>query len=160
MKFGFSYTGLVFLIMLFVPNFLWAKNKPENYDKYVKNESKILLAFERAGEVAVSCLVLVFSSFNPQGLNLWLFWLAGALLLMVLYEVYWARYFRSSKTMKDFYSSLLGIPVAGATLPVFAVLLIAVYGKNPFLFSSGIILGIGHIGIHLAHRKEIETSNK
>ncbi len=160
MKFGFSYTGLVFLIMLFVPNFLWAKNKPENYDKYVKNESKILLAFERAGEVAVSCLVLVFSSFNPQGLNLWLFWLAGALLLMVLYEVYWARYFRSSKTMKDFYSSLLGIPVAGATLPVFAVLLIAVYGKNPFLFAAGIILGIGHIGIHLAHRKEIETSNK
>ncbi len=154
MKFGFSYTGLVFLIMLFVPNFLWAKNKPENYDKYVKNESKILLAFERAGEVAVTCIVLAFSSFNPQGLNLWLLWLAGALLLMVLYEVYWARYFRSSKTMKDFYSSLLGIPVAGATLPVCAVLLIAVYGKNPFLFAAGIILGIGHIGIHLAHRKD------
>lgn len=160
MKFGFSYTGLVFLIMLFVPNFLWAKNKPENYDEYAKNESKILLAFERAGEVAVTCLVLAFSSFNPQGLNPWLLWLAGALLLMVLYEVYWARYFRSSKTMKDFYSSLLGIPVAGATLPVCAVLLIAVYGKNPFLFAAGIILGIGHIGIHLAHRKEIETSNK
>ncbi|MBQ6466914.1 MAG: hypothetical protein IJJ61_03140 [Clostridia bacterium] len=154
MKFGFSYTGLVFLIMLFVPNFLWAKNKPENYDKYAKNESKILLAFERAGEVAVTCIVLAFSSFNPRGLNPWLLWLAGALLLMVLYEVYWARYFRSSKTMKDFYSSLLGIPVAGATLPVCAVLLIAVYGKNPFLFAAGIILGIGHIGIHLAHRKD------
>ncbi|MBR5772632.1 MAG: hypothetical protein IKY00_05395 [Clostridia bacterium] len=159
MKFGFSYTGLVFLIMLFMPNFLWAKYKPENYDEYAKNESKILLAFERAGEVAVTCLVLVFSSFNPQGLNLWLLWLAGALLLMVLYEVYWVRYFRSSKTMKDFYSSLLGIPVAGATLPVCAVLLIAVYGKNPFLFAAGIILGIGHIGIHLAHRKDFKTCN-
>ena len=159
MKFGFSYTGLVFLIMLFMPNFLWAKYKPENYDEYAKNESKILLAFERAGEVAVTCLVLAFSSFNPQGLNPWLLWLAGALLLMVLYEVYWVRYFRSSKTMKDFYSSLLGIPVAGATLPVCAVLLIAVYGKNPFLFAAGIILGIGHIGIHLAHRKDFKTCN-
>lgn len=58
--------------------------------------------------------------------------------------------------MKDFYGSFCGIPVAGASLPVAAVLLIAVYGRNPFLFTAGIILGIGHIGIHLAHRKELE----
>ena len=75
---------------------------------------------------------------------------------MVLYEIYWIRYFRSGKTMKDFYSGILGIPVAGATLPVVSVLLIAVYGKNPFLFAAGIILGIGHIGIHLQHRREIQ----
>ena len=46
--------------------------------------------------------------------------LAGSFLLMVLYEIYWIRYFRSEKRMEDFYSSLLGIPVAGATLPVAA----------------------------------------
>jgi len=36
--------------------------------------------------------------------------------------------------MKDMYSSLLGIPVAGATLPIIAFLLLSVYGKNLFLF--------------------------
>ena len=44
--------------------------------------------------------------------------------------------------------------MAGATLPVIVVLLLAIYGRNPLLFVAGIILGIGHIGIHLQHRKE------
>ena len=48
-----------------------------------------------------------------------------------------------------------GIPVAGATLPVIACCLIAIYGRNPMLFVSTIILGVGHIGIHLNHRKEL-----
>jgi hypothetical protein len=74
---------------------------------------------------------------------------------MVLYEVFWIRYFKSEKTMKDFYSSILGIPVAGATLPVLAFLLLAVYGKNIILGVSVLILGIGHIGIHLMHLREI-----
>ena len=76
---------------------------------------------------------------------------------MILYEVFWIRYFRSEKTMKEFYSSILGIPVAGATLPVLAFLLLAIYGKNIILGIAVVILGIGHIGIHLMHRREIET---
>ena len=77
--------------------------------------------------------------------------------MMILYEVFWIRYFRSEKTMKDFYSSILGIPVAGATLPVLAFLLLAIYGKNIILGIAVVILGIGHIGIHLMHRREIES---
>ena len=57
--------------------------------------------------------------------------------------------------MEDFYTSLLGIPVAGATLPVAAFLLLSIYGRNPLLFVSVCILSVGHIGIHLCHRKEI-----
>ena len=83
--------------------------------------------------------------------------LVASFVLMVLYEVFWIRYFRSEKTMKDFYSSILGIPVAGATLPVLAFLLLAVYGKNVILGAAVIILGIGHIGIHLMHSREIES---
>ena len=74
---------------------------------------------------------------------------------MLLYEIYWIRYFRSAKTMQDFYSSLFGVPVAGATLPVVGFFLLALYGKNLFLLLSTIVLGIGHIGIHWMHREEI-----
>lgn len=155
MHFGFSYVGLIFLVMLFVPNLLWTKHMPKDYARYAAKENKILLAFERIGEVAVTGLVLFFRDFNVQGLELRLLWLVGAFLLMLLYEVFWIRYFRSEKTMEDFYSSLLGIPVAGATLPVIAVLLLAVYGRNPILFAAGIVLGIGHIGIHMNHKREI-----
>ncbi len=156
MKFGFSYVGLIFLVMLMLPNIIWTKNQPENYEKYVVNENKVLLAFERIGEVLVSCAALIFADFNFRLWSNWSWWLVAAFALMVLYEIFWIRYFRSEKTMKDFYSSILGIPVAGATLPVLAFLLLAIYGKNIILGVAVLILGIGHIGIHLMHKKEIE----
>ncbi len=155
MHFGFSYVGLIFLIMLMVPNIFWTKNQPKDYERYVVNENKILLIFERAGEVLVTCLALIFSDFNIHPWSAWTLWLITAAVLMVLYEVYWIRYFRSKKTMKDFYSNLLGVPVAGATLPVCAFFLLGVYGKNILMIIAVAILGIGHIGIHLNHRKEL-----
>ena len=154
-NFGFSYIGLVFLLMLMIPNIIWSKNKPKEYEKYVKNENKVLLLFERIGEMLVTCLSLIFSNLNINKITNWSIILLIAFIIMILYEIYWIRYFKSNKTMKDMYSNLLGVPVAGATLPVIAFLLLSVYGKNLFLFISVIILGIGHIGIHLNHKKEV-----
>ena len=154
MNLGFSYIGLIYLMMLMIPNMIWSKNKPLNYDKYSKNESKVLLVFERVGEVGNTCLALIFSDFNVNSISYWSIVLLISFVLMLLYEIYWIRYFRSSKSMKDQYCSLLGIPVAGATLPVLSFLLLGIYGKNIFLIVSTVILGIGHIGIHLNHRKE------
>ena len=156
MHFGFSYIGLIFLAMLTIPNLIWTKNQPKDYEKYVQNENKLLQIFERIGEAAVTCCALIFSDFNIEKISLWSVWLGAAFLLMILYEIYWIRYFRSEKTMADFYRSLLGIPVARATLPVAAFLLLGIYGKNIFMIISVIILGIGHIGIHLNHSKEIQ----
>lgn len=56
--------------------------------------------------------------------------------------------------MKDFYMSYMGFPVTGATLPVIACLLLGIYSGNAIVICcASIILGIGHIGIHLMHRK-------
>lgn len=155
MQFGFSYVGLLFLLLLFIPNLFWTKRKPQDYEKYVGQESRILRFLERTGEVLVTGSALIFSDFNLRPFSPWTVWLILAALLMALYELYWIRYFRSSRTLRDFYCSLLGVPVAGATLPVLAFLLLAVYGRNPVLFISAALLGVGHIGIHLQHRKEI-----
>ena len=155
MHFGFSYVGLVFLIMLFVPNIIWSKNQPKDYEEYAAKENKVLLTLERIGEVLVSTLCLIFSDFNIR-ISAWSAVLALAFALMILYEVYWVRYFKSEKTMADMYSSILGIPVAGATLPVLAFFLLAVYGKNIPMMIAAVILGIGHIGIHLQHKKQIK----
>jgi hypothetical protein len=154
MNFGFSYIGLLFLLMLMIPNIIWSKKKPKDYDKYAENENKLLLVFERIGEIAVTCISLIFSDFNINKPSAWSIVLLVAFLLMILYEIYWIRYFKSEKTMKDMYSSILGIPVAGATLPVLAFILLGAYGKNLPLIISTLILGIGHIGIHIKHKKE------
>lgn len=155
MNFGFSYVGLIFLIMLFVPNIIWTKYKPTDYDKYVLKENKVLTVFEKVGQVSVTSLCLIFSDFNVNALSWRLSFLCVAFLLMILYEIYWIRYFKSERRMADMYSSLLRIPVAGATLPVLAFAFLAIYGMNVFLAVAVVILGVGHIGIHVQHSREI-----
>ncbi|HHV63783.1 MAG TPA: hypothetical protein GXX46_01695 [Peptococcaceae bacterium] len=152
---GFSYVGLIFLLMLTVPNLIWTKHQPKEYN--YQNENKVLLVLERVGQVCVTCTVLMFSDFNIRSWSAWSLWLIVAFILMILYECWWIRYFKSNKTLKDFYSSFFGIPVASATLPVVAFFFLGVYGKVIWLMVSVIILGIGHIGIHLQHLKEIQS---
>ncbi len=154
MNFGFSYVGLIYLAMLFIPNLFWTKHKPKDYEKYVKNENRILKIFESIGQALVTCIVLIFKDFNIS-VSVWSLWLILSFLFMILYEIYWLRYFKSEKTMRDFYSGLLGFPVAGASLPVISFILLGIYGRNIPLIISAIILGIGHIGIHINHKKEI-----
>lgn len=155
LHFGFSYIGLIFLLMLFIPNILWTKHKPKDYEKYVGNENKILLLLERSGEVLVCCIAVIFTDFNLRKWDYRSIWLMLAVLAMILYEVWWIRYFRSGQKMTDFYSSIIGIPVAGASLPVAAFFFLGVYGLNFLMIIATIILGIGHIGIHLSHRREV-----
>ena len=155
MTFGFSYIGLIWLIMLIIPNVMWTRNKPKDYEKYVANENHILLALEKAGTFMVVSVALIFADFNFKGWNFWCAVLAISFLCMVLCEIFWMRYFKSEKTIKDFYSSLFGVPVPGATLPAIAFFLLGIYGGNGLMLLGSILFGIGHIGIHLAHRKEV-----
>lgn len=152
-NFGFSYVGLLFLILLFVPNIIWTKNVPEGYT--AENESKFLLTLERIGEVLTCTCTVMFSDYNWHGFSFWSWWLATAIISMVLYELWWVRYFKSEHKLKDFYSSFFGIPVAGATLPVLAFFLLGIYGKVIWMLIATVILGIGHIGIHMQHKKEL-----
>ena len=151
--FGFSYVGLIYMLMLEVPNILWARRKPTGYDP--SGENKVLLVFERAGQVLCTVTILFFSDYNPHSLEPWTAWLFASAALMILYEIFWISYFRSKQTVRDFYRSLLIIPAPGATLPVAAFLLLGVYGKVIWLIISSVILGIGHIGIHMQHIKRL-----
>lgn len=154
--FGFSYIGLLFLLMLFIPNIIYASNKSTFEPTLDADENKILVWLERIGQALVTTIVLIFSDFNPRGWSLWTIWLVAAVIFMLMYELWWIRYFRSSKTLADFYSSYAGIPVAGATLPIIAFFLLGIYGQVVWLLFAVIILGIGHIGIHIEHRKTLK----
>ena len=150
MNFGFSIVGLLFLVMLIVPNIIWSKNQPKDYEQYSGSENRILLAFERIGQV----LVTVFSLICGVDFHFSLLLILG-FAFMIIYELAWVRYFRSDKTMKDMMASFLKIPLPLATLPVLTFLILGIVSDNVFLLVSSIILGIGHIGIHLNHKKSI-----
>ena len=153
-NFGFSYTGLIFLLMLFIPNIICAKNMPKGYSS--QGENKMLGIFERVGEVLCTCCALIFADFNIR-FSWWTLWLIASFILMCVYEIYWIRYFKSDKTLNDFYKSVFFVPLPGATLPVIAFLLLGIYGRNVFMIFSSVILGIGHIGIHAGYYREIKN---
>lgn len=154
---GFSYIGLIFLLLLFIPNIIWTRKKPQGYTQ--ENENIVFLIFERVGEVFATICMLIFDDFNLRGWSNWTWWLIVAFVLMVMYELWWIRYFQSERKLSDFYSSFLGIPLAGATLPVISFFLLSIYGRVIWLTAAVIILGIGHIGIHIQHSRELRTSN-
>ena len=148
-NFGFSYIGLLYLLMLWVPNYVWARHKPEGYDP--AGESKFLMAFERVGQVLCTASIVLFTDYNPHTIEPWTAWFIVSAASMVLYEIFWLRYFRSKRTAYDFYRPFLGVPAPGATLPVLAFLLLGIYGKVIWLITSSVFLGIGHVGIHIQH---------
>ena len=62
--------------------------------------------------------------------------------------------------MNDFYRGIVGIPLAGATIPVIGLLLLGVSARSIALILVSIVLGIGHIGIHYMHYIEIQSSDR
>ena len=153
---GFSYIGLIFLLMLFIPNIIWTGKKPQGY--MPENENRVLLLLERIGQALTTICALIFNDSNLHAWSNWSWWLIAAFMLMTMYELWWVRYFRSERKLSDFYSSFLGIPLAGSTLPVISFFLLDIYGRVIWLLIAATILGIGHIGIHIQHRKELNIS--
>ena len=154
MQFGFSIVGVVFLAMLFIPNIRWAKNQPLGYEELSGHENKTLLMLERAGQVLATISAVVFVC--PQGFSFpWLLWLMAAFLLMLLYEVAWVRYFRGGERLDGMYQPLGPIPVPIASLPVAALALLGIWYQSPITVIAAMILGFGHIGIHLEHLREL-----
>ena len=116
--FGFSYIGLIALLMLFIPNLFWIRQKPADYDD--SDENKLLLAFERIGQVSSVPVALIFSVFNPQltsPRSIQLFRPPCYAVLQILPVLL----FSGEHGAANFYRSLFGIPVPLAVLPVFSL---------------------------------------
>lgn len=152
MRFGFSAVGAAFLVALLVPNLLWTRARPAGYDP--GGESRPLRVVEGAGQALTTAAALVLGV-GVEPWSAWSWWLVAAVALMVAYEAGWVRYFRSPRTTADFYRSLLGVPVPLAVLPVAAFALLGVYGRAWPLVAAAAVLGVGHIGIHLGHRRAL-----
>jgi hypothetical protein len=134
------------MLALMIPNIIWVWHKPKDCNK--SGENRVLLIFEKIGQVLCTIALLFFSDTNPNGFKPWSAWLIVSALLMVLYECFWIRFFHGKHTINDFYRPFLGVPIPGATLPAVAFLFLSVYGQLIWLMVASVIFGIGHIGIH------------
>ena len=53
---GFSYIGLIYLLMLFLPNIVWTKYKPDHYEEYAKKENAKVVMISAKIEEELSAL--------------------------------------------------------------------------------------------------------
>ena len=107
----------------------------------------------------VTTIALIFKDFNIRNVGYWSIWLILAFVILIGYEICWTRYFKNP-TNKNLKKSFLFIPVPLATLPIAAFFLLGIYGKVLWMITSVLIFGIGHIGIHLNHLKDIKSTEK
>jgi hypothetical protein len=73
-----------------------------------------------------------------------------------LYDLWWVRCFRNGLREEDLYSSFLGIPIAGAILPVAGLLLLGLFGGVIWMILASVVLGAGHIPISYLHWKNLK----
>ncbi len=156
LPYGFRVTwvGVLFLALLLAPNLLSARRLPANHGEF--KESRVLQALERIGQVVLVTGLLCWP-FPSPAMELWSLWLAAALVLMALYEAWWVKYFHGPATEARLCSGLLGIPLAGATLPVAAFLLLGAYGRSLALILAALVFGAGHIGVHWQHYLSVRS---
>ncbi len=149
--FRFSALGATYLVMLFVPNLLWARLRKRD-DEGEPKESALLLVLERLGQAGTTVAALAAPVTGAPGASR-ITCLIGSLLAIGLYELAWVRYFRSPRTTFDLYRPWGPIPLPLAILPVLGFALLALYELHVALLTCVTILGVGHIGIHWQHQK-------
>ena len=130
MRFGFSYIGLIWLIMLFVPNMIWTKNKPQDYEKYVESENKVLLAMERLGQFIVT----------PVSLGI----------LLAAYWLSFASYMKR-RTVR--------LALVLAILPVCIFLFSGILLRHWLLVCSAVLFAVGHIYVTYRNAIYIKNRN-
>ncbi len=145
-------------IMLFTPNTLWTKRKPENYGKYAQRENKVLLAFERVGEVLVCARVLIFWISISGGQS------GSYGLRPPFYACFYMKRtgFGISGATGQWRTSTAALPVSPWLALRFRCVHFSFWGStaNIFLLISTVLPGIGHIGIHIQHRNQILQKNQ
>lgn len=152
-SFGFSFVGLFCLILLFLPNIKWAR--ASKVPPAQRKEPPLLVWMERIGQAGIVACSLLFRDYDSVLFRPRIVLLGCAVALLVCYNLWWRRVFRSGLTQEALYSSFLGIPLAGAVLPSVSFLFLGVYGGVVWLILASTIFGVGHISIARLHQKSL-----
>lgn len=130
--------GLIIVILMMVPNIIYAK-KFKNQENKCKN--KFMNLMEQIGRYA-SIFLMVFNigiaEFGFYSLNVFVVYVIGNFLLLLIYWAVWFSYFREQKLWN---SLLLAI------LPTIIFLLNGITLMHILLIISAVIFGLGHIYI-------------
>lgn len=140
-KLGISWLnlfGLMILVFLMIPNIIYAV-KFHGSDNRSRNRTMNLL--EQIGRYA-SMFLMVFNigiaEFGFSSVALFLVYLAGNILLLLIYWIIWFLFFIEQKTWKS---------MALAIIPAVIFLISGITLRHYLLIFSAVLFGVGHICI-------------
>ena len=138
-KIGISWLnifGLIIVVLLLVPNIIYALKKRDRENKCT---NKLMIILEQIGRYG-SMLLMVFNiglaEFGFPSVGAFIVYLFGNILLLVIYWLIWVLYFREKTYWKQ---------MALALIPTFIFLLSGITMLHLLLVISAIIFGTGHI---------------
>lgn len=152
---GFSVTGLIIALAIFLPSILLGIVAPKGMPAGgVKDAGGMIVLLERLGQIGCLALtVMAGSHFARSALSIWL-------VLMVLciagYYALWGRYLAKGRLLVWLYRPWGILPVPMAVLPVLAFSLAALWGRFLLLGIAAMVLAAGHIANSLHIYKELK----
>lgn len=137
--------GLIIVILLLIPNMVYAANYRDVTNKCTNKVMNILEQIGRYGCMFLMVFHIGIAEDGFSSIAMFLVYLIGNAVLMLSYWVVWMMYFIKPKNSEQ---------VALAVIPTLIFLLSGITMGHYVLIAAGIIFGIAHIYVTYQNRQE------
>lgn len=140
---GFSWKGLVIVVLVLLPTVLYLALPKNNIPADLGETHIAVTILEHAFRIAYFVIaILLTSTARVSWLSPFLF-LAGVFLLA--YSALWIRYFAGGADFRLLFDTVWGIPVPMAVFPILFLLFSAIWLKSVPLVVAAVLFAVPHL---------------
>lgn len=155
---GFSFTGFIVVIVLLLPNILFAGFPPKNVPEGLKDTNILLTAMERVGQIGFIIIpILSKLYFMDKGPT---FALGVMIFSAAVYYGLWIRYFTGGREYSLLVEPVAAIPIPMAVFPIIYMLFAAIWSQHVWLGAAAVIFAAGHCANSWNSYKQSKAAGK
>lgn len=137
--------GLVFVVLLLIPNIIYAIKDKNKQNKCTNKFMNIIEQIGRYGCMFLMIFNIGIAEFGFGSVYAFLIYLFGNTLLIILYWLIWILYFKKHTCLKQ---------MSLAVIPTCLFLLSGITMQHYLLILFGVIFGMGHIYVTSKNRED------
>lgn len=136
--------GLLIVILLLIPNVIYAFKHRNQRNKCTSRGMNVLEQIGRYGCMFLMIFHIGIAEFGFSSIGMFVTYLAGNIILMIVYWVSWMLFFRKASGK---------IQMTLAIVPVILFLLNGITMRHYLLIIAGTMFGIGHLYVTYQNRE-------
>lgn len=136
--------GLIIVILLLIPNIIYAVKYPNQRNKCTSKIMNILEQIGRYGCMFLMIFNIGIAEFGFSSIGMFLVYSIGSIVLMIAYWIIWILFFINPSSKRQ---------MALAAIPTILFLLTGITMKHYLLILTGLFFGIGHFYVTYQNRK-------